>query len=197
MSVRALPLALPLLLLAGVAAAEPLASTWVATCSKKDEPTLWWMITAAEPPKALADFDCAQLFLDGAPCTHALGFGTVRALVDGTYGGLPVYELRYLPYGNATTILGFLDRNRDGVVYVPASGPADVSGAPVQGASTRADRAQLLHSYLLQRQRSSNVNRGTTLHVWTCPQAPVTLPEYELYELGMSVQWHLGRYVPR
>lgn len=196
MSRRATALLLPLLLLAGAAAAEPLATTWVATCSKKDEPTLWWMITAAEPPKALADYDCAQLFLDGAPCSNALGFGTVRALVDGTYGGLPVYELRYLPYGNATTILGFLDRNRDGVAYVPATA-GDVAGAQVQGASSRADRALLLQSYLMQRQRSSNVNRGTTLHVWTCPQAPVTLPEYELYELGMSVQWHVGRHVPR
>lgn len=173
------------------------AVSWTATCTQRDEPTLWWALVAPEPPPAPADFACPGTFLDGVDCTRTIGFGKLRATGD-VVMGKPVWEVRYLPYGDAPTVLRFLDRDDQGVVFVAKLRP-DKPGvpAPIDPDAKRLDRGDLLVRYLTQREKSSAATTGVALHLWTCPEADFTSPDADIEAQGMTVVRHVGRFVLR
>lgn len=170
---------------------------WTATCTDREEPTLWWALTVESAPPQPADFTCPLIFLDGVDCQLSVGFG--KLLDSGeTHNGKPVWEVRYLPYGDGTTILSFLDRTEQGVTFVPKLKPTK-PGVPamVDPDARSLSRDELFLRYLTQREKSSHATAGVTLHLWTCPEAPFTVPEADLAAQGMSVRTHVGKFVLR
>lgn len=182
----------------GVASAAAPATNWTATCTARDEPTVWWVLAADAPPKVLPDYACTGLYFESVECPNAMGFGRIRSTGE-YYGGKLQYELRYLPYGDSSIILRLLDYGEGGVVFVPKP-PLPRPGEAVAPASSeplRLERTELMLRYLSQRERSSAVTTGITLHVWTCPDDTFTIPEAEAAAQGMTVRRHEGRFVLR
>lgn len=171
---------MPLLLLVPLALS---ATSWNATCSTSADASVWFALMQAPTAPPSPDFDCAGLFLDGAACPQAIGFGKIRP-TGNTSGGAPTYELRYLPSGNTSSILTFLDRPAGGVLFTP---PA------VAGIDATTSTTDLFEQWLEQRARASQPTKDITIHTWTCPAAPFDLHPLAWEGLGMKRVAHAGR----
>ena len=177
-------------MLFGLLAAALAADSWNATCATKNDPSVWFVFSGAPDAPPLPDFDCKGLFFDSTvSCTQTLGVGKIKP--SGTSpGGIPLLELRFLPYGDSTTIRSFLSQPGGGVVYKPPAVPAATSYAAQPPPATASE---LLGQYLLQRNKASAATANVTLHVWTCPEAPFTAPVDAITPFGMKLQPHVGR----
>ena len=166
------------------------ADSWNATCPTADDPSVWFVFAAAPDAPPLPDFDCKGLFFDGTvSCTQTLGLGKIRpgALSP---GGIPLVELRYLPAGDSTGLMGFFSRLDGGVLYKPPAVAAPTSYAATPPPSTPS---QLLEMYLTQRNKASAATSNVTLHVWSCPDAKFTPPMAAIEPYGMKLVQHQGR----
>jgi hypothetical protein len=166
------------------------ADSWTAACPTKDDPSVWFVFAAAPDAPPLPDFDCKGLFFDGTvSCTQAVGLGKIRP--SGTSpGGIPLLELRYLPYGDITGIMGFFSRLDGGVLY---KAPAVAPPAGYAATPPPSTASQLLELYLTQRNKASAATNNVVLHVWTCPDAKFVPPTAAIDPYGMKLVQHVGR----
>jgi hypothetical protein len=177
-----------MLLLAALAAATP--SGWTPTCATKDAGTLWFVFEGKPREKenpAPPDFTCPGLFFDGVVCGNAVGMGKVTFTSKNSIGQ-DQWELRYLPYGETTSIVGFLNKEGGGVLFTPIYLPATPSIDDPPPAPS-----ELLRQYLIKRQKASQATQGIVLHTWTCPAAGFDVPTEELEPHGMSHRPHTAR----
>lgn len=163
---------------------------WVPTCAAKDSPSVWFVFEGKPPEKdapAAPDFVCPGLFFEGVACGSSVGMGKVVQTGVNTIDQ-PMYELRYLPYGETTSIIGFLNKEGGGVQFKPLDTAvvASISDPP-------PDPAELLRQYLIKRQKASQATQGIVLHAWTCPTAVFSVPIEELEPNGMTYKPHLAR----
>lgn len=177
-----------MLLLATLALAA--SNGWVPTCATKDAPSLWFVFEGKPPEKdapAPPDFVCPGLFFEGVLCGNSVGMGKVVQTGVNTIGQ-PLFELRYLPYGETTSIIGFLNKEGGGVAFAPAimASVASVSEPP-------PDPSELLRQYLIKRQKASQATQGIVLHAWTCPTAVFSAPTEEMEPHGMTYKPHTAR----
>jgi hypothetical protein len=177
-----------MLLLTALALATP--NGWAPTCAAKDSGSLWFVFEGKPPEKdspAPPDFTCPGLFLDGVVCGNSVGVGKVSFTSKNSIGQ-DQFELRYLPYGETTSIMGFLNKQGGGVGFPPIYTPATPSmDDPPPNA------AELLRQYLIKRQQASQATQGIKLHTWTCPEAKFDVPIEEMEPHGMSHQAHTAR----
>jgi hypothetical protein len=173
------------MLLATLSSLALAASSWNATCSASDDASVWFALLQAPTATPSADFDCPGFFLDGAACPQTIGFGKVRPTGQ-QENGKPLYELRYLPYGNIQSIVTFLDRPGGGVLFTPPVVP----GLPASLATSTAD---LFEQWLEQRARASQPTKDIAIHMWTCPGATFDLHPMAWEALGMTRVTHVGR----
>lgn len=171
-------------LLASVALA---ASSWSPKCTAKDDPSVWFVFTAAPDAPPVPDFDCKGLFFESSiSCTQTIGMGKIRA-TGVNPAGHPTYELRYLPFGDLMKISAFLNSPGGGVEYkppaVPAASPAATPPPPKP--------EDLMRGYLTQRNKASAATKNVTLHVWYCPESPFFLPEDVIVPVGMKPEEHI------
>lgn len=175
-----------LALLPGALAAD----SWTATCPTKDDPSVWFVFAAAPDAPPLPDFDCKGLFFDSTvACTQTVGLGKIRP--SGTSpGGIPLLELRYLPYGDITGVMGFFSRLDGGVLYKvpPVASPTSYAATPPPSTAS-----ELLEQYLTQRNKASAATNNVALHVWTCPDAKFVPPTAAIDPYGMKLVQHVGR----
>lgn len=173
------------------------ATSWTATCTERDEPTLWWALLETTPPPQPADFSCANLFLDGYDCNRTVAVGKLWKTEE-LYLGRPVWQVRYLPYGDAAAVVRFLDRVDQGVVFVAKLKP-DKPGIPaeVDPEAKALTRDGLFLRYLTQREKSSALTTGLTMHIWNCPEDSFEPPEADIAAQGMSIVRHFGKFVLR
>jgi hypothetical protein len=164
------------------------ADSWTATCATANDPSVWFVFTSAPDAAPLPDYDCKGLFFETAACTQTVGLGKIRPS-GASPGGIPLLELRYLPYGDIPTIMGFMSRLDGGVTYKPPAVAATSYAAtpPPPGA------ADLLKAYLLQRNKASAATKNITLHVWSCPDAQFFPPEDAVTPYGMKLVEHIGK----
>lgn len=164
------------------------ADAWTATCPTKDDPSVYFIFTAAADAPPSPDFDCKGLFFEGMSCMQTVGIGKIKA--NGlSPGGLPVFELRYLPFGDMTSIVAFLNKPDGGVLYKrPPVAATTYAGTPPPPTPT-----ELFKLYLDQRNKASAATKGITLHTWTCPDAQFYPPEESITPFGMTLSEHLGR----
>lgn len=165
------------------------ADSWTPTCTAKDDPSVWFVFTAAPDTKPPPDFDCAGLFFDSSvACPQTLGVGKIRPS-GSSPGGIPLLELRYLPYGDKTKLLTFLNQPGGGVQFKPpataATSPAATPPPPSAG--------DLLGLYLKQRNKASAATKNVTLHVWICPESGLEPPMDQIEPFGMTLQPHTGK----
>ncbi|MDP2312408.1 MAG: hypothetical protein Q8P41_05845 [Pseudomonadota bacterium] len=181
------PLAL-LALLQGSPAAVA-ADSWVPTCPTKDDPSVWFVLAASPDAPPLPDFDCKGLFFDSTvACTQTVGLGKIRP-ASASPGGIPLLELRYLPYGDIGGIMGFFSRLDGGVLYkVPTVEATSYAATPPP-----ATAEDLLELYLNQRNKASAATNNVTLHVWSCPDAKFHAPVGAIDPYGMKLVEHLGK----
>lgn len=165
------------------------AESWTPTCPVADDPTVWFIFTAAPDAKPVPDYDCTGLFFDSTiACPQTLGLGKIVA--GGTSpGGIPLMELRYLPYGDKTTILKFLQQPGGGVQYKPPAVAATSYAATPPPPTTD----ELLKMYLMQRNKASAATKNVTLHLWICPEAGLSPPMDAIEPFGMKLQPHMGK----
>jgi hypothetical protein len=164
------------------------ADSWTATCPTPDDPSLWFIFTSAPDAPPLPDFDCKGLFFETAACTQTVGLGKILP-TGRSPGGIPLLELRYLPYGDIPTIMGFLARTDGGVQYKPPV----VQAASYAAQPPPPTNAELLGQYLMQRNKASAATKNVTIHIWTCPDAPFTPPNDAITPFGMNVVQHTGK----
>ena len=170
-------------------AAALAADSWTATCPTKDDPSVWFIFMSAPDAAPVPDFDCKGLFFDSTlSCTQTVGMGKIKA--SGTSpGGIPLLELRYLPYGDATTIRTFLSQPGGGVQYKP---PTVVAATPA-AQPPPPSAGDLLRMYLMQRNKASAATNNVTLHLWICPEAGLEPPMDAIEPFGMKLQPHIGK----
>ncbi|MFZ5477245.1 MAG: hypothetical protein ACOZNI_10775 [Myxococcota bacterium] len=173
-------------------AAMAASSSWTATCSTKDDASVWFVFAQAPDAPAQTDFDCKGLFFENVACTQSVGIGKIKPTgVSST--GHPQYELRYLPYGDVTSIVTFLNAPGGGVVYKlppPPPGQTYASTPPPPKPN------ELLKLYLDQRAKASAATKNVTLHVWSCPDAQFFPPEEAIKPYGTVLAEHVGRIAP-
>jgi hypothetical protein len=175
-----------------ISAAVAASSSWNATCAAKDDASVWFVFAQAPDAPAQTDFDCKGLFFDTTvACPQTVGVGKIRGTgVSPT--GHPQHELRYLPYGDLTSIVTFLNAPGGGVVYkAPTVAPTTYAGTPPP-----PKPAELLKLYLEQRAKASAPTKNITLHVWSCPDAQFFPPDEAIAPFGMKLAEHLGRLAP-
>lgn len=166
------------------------AESWTAPCPTRDDPSMWFVFAAAPDVPPLTEFDCQGLFFDSTlSCTQTIGIGKVRPN-GASPGGSPLVELRYLPYGDKTGIIGFLSRLEGGVLYKPPAAAAPTSHTATPAPSTAS---QLFELYLNQRNKASAATANVALHVWTCPDAPFVPPTAAIEPFGMKLVQHVGK----
>lgn len=170
------------------------ADSWTATCPTRDDPSVWFVFAAAplppEAPPLASDFDCMGLFFDSTvACPQTVGLGKIRP-GDTSPGGIPLLELRYLPYGDSAGIVRFLSQPQGGVLYKLPTIAAPTSYAATPPPSTAS---QLLELYLNQRNKASAATNNVALHVWTCPDAKFVPPVAAIEPYGMKLVQHQGR----
>lgn len=165
------------------------AESWTATCPTKDDPSIWFLFSSAADAPPVTDYDCFGLFFDSTiACTQTVGVGKIRA--GGTSpGGIPLLELRYLPYGDKTGILTFLQQPGGGVLYKPPAVAATSYAATPPPPSAE----DLLRMYLMQRNKASAATNNVTLHVWICPDAGLSPPMDAIEPFGMKLVPHMGK----
>ncbi len=177
-----------MLLFAALALAAP--SGWTPSCSAKDDGALWFVFEGKPPEKespSPPDFTCPGVFFDSVVCANSVGMGKVTFTAKNTIGQ-DQYELRYLPYGETTSIVGFLNKVGGGVLFTPIYTPPTPSmDDPPPNA------AELLRQYLIKRQKASQATQGIVLHTWTCPAAGFEAPTEEMDPHGMSHRAHSAR----
>lgn len=177
------------LLLARLVSPALAAESWTATCPTKDDPSVWFVLTSAPDAAPLPDYDCKGLFFDSTvSCTQTVALGKIRPSGQSP-GGIPLLELRYLPYGDKATILTFLSQPGGGVLYKPPASTATTPAAQPPPATA----TDLLRTHLLQRKQASAATKNTTLHVWTCPGVEFTPPTDAIEPFGMKLQQHVGK----
>lgn len=172
------------------ALAEALNNSWVPTCPTRDAPAVWFAFEGAPPAKdapAPPDFTCPGLFLEDVVCGNLVGVGKVAQTGTNALGQAQ-FELRYLPYGDATTILGFLNKDGGGVLFKPIYTPAVPSAD-----DPPPDPSELVRQYLIKRHQASQPTQGITLHTWTCPGGGFTAPTEEIEPHGMKARAHSAR----
>jgi len=177
-----------MLLLSTLVLAAP--SGWAPTCPTKDAPLLWFVFEGAPPAKEAAappDFTCLGLFFDGVVCGNSVGIGKVSFTTNNSIGQAQ-YQLRYLPYGETTSIVGFLNKEGGGVSFAPIYTP------PVPSIDDPPPNpAELLRQFLIKRQKASQATQGIILHTWTCPAATLEVPTEEMEPHGMTHRAHTAR----
>lgn len=177
-----------MMLLASLALA--LSNGWVPTCTAKDSPSLWFVFEGKPPAKdapSPPEFVCPGLFLEGVACGASVGMGKVVQAGENAIGQ-PEFELRYLPNGDTTSVIGFLNKEGGGVKFKPLYTPATPSvGDPPP------DPAELLRQYLVQRYKASQPTQGIVFHGWTCPAATFLVPTEEMEPNGMQFRPHTAR----
>ncbi len=177
-------------MLLGLLYAALAADSWNATCAAKDDPSVWFVFTSAPDAPALPDFDCKGLFFDSTvACTQTVGLGKIRPGGATSSGGQPLLELRYLPFGDATTIRTFLSQPGGGVVHKPPTTPATTPAATPPPLNS----VELLAQYLHSRAKASAPTKNITLHVWSCPDSGFIPPTEAIEPYGMKLQEHQGR----
>lgn len=162
------------------------ASSWSPQCTSKTDPSVWFVFMAAADAKPVPEFECKGLFIEQMSCTQTLGFGKIKEAAP-TPGGLPTYELRYLPSGDLMTIMTFLNGVGGGVAYKPPAQPAASPAATLPPPKPE----DLMRGYLNQRNKASAATKGVTLHVWYCPESPFFVPEDAVTPVGMLLQEHI------
>ncbi len=164
------------------------ATTWTATCPVPTDPSVWFVFSSAPDAAPLTDYDCKGLFFENASCTQTVGIGKIRP--SGTsLGGIPLLELRYLPYGDIPTIIAFLSRVDGGVLYKPP-----VVAATTYAATPPPDTAgDLMQLYLDQRNKASAATKNITLHIWICPGAGFEPPLASITAVGTTLATHTGK----
>ncbi len=177
-----------MLLLAALAGA--VSNAWVPTCTTREAPTLWFGFEGAPPAKdapAPPDFTCPGLFLGDVVCGNLVGLGKAAETGKNTIGQAQ-YELRFLPYGETSSIMGFLNKDGGGVPFKPLYTPpvASIDDPP-------PDPTELLRQFLIKRQKASQPTQGIILHVWSCPGAAFFPPTEEIEPHGMTVRTHTAR----
>ncbi len=145
------------------------AQTWTPTCTTAADNTVW-MVLEAPAPVAPPDYICPGLFVGGVGCDRIVGIATVR-----TAGYTP--RLAWLPAGEGSTVLDFLDKAKGGVGLT----------------SDAATTTMLIDSWLADRSRASAPVAGVTLHLWVCPDAPTLAPDTP----GITTRVRTGRVVLR
>jgi len=176
-------------MLLGLLSLASAADSWTATCATKDDPSVWFVLSAAPDVPPLADYDCKGLFFDSTvSCTQTVGVGKIRP-DSASAGGIPLLDLRYLPYGDAQTIRTFLSQPGGGVPYKP---PATAFSTPA-AAPAPLTATDLLEQYLEQRNKASAATKNITLHIWSCPDAKFTPPVDAIEPYGMKYLLHQGR----
>lgn len=176
-------------MLIGLLTAALAADSWNANCPTRDDPSVWFVLASAPDAPPLPDYDCKGLFFDSTvACTQTVGVGKIRP--SGTSpGGIPLMELRYLPYGDIPTIMTFLSQPGGGVEYkLPPVAATTYAATPPP-----ASPSELLGKYLMQRNKASAATKNVTLHVWTCPDAKFTPPMDAIEPFGMKYQAHTGK----
>jgi hypothetical protein len=145
------------------------AQTWTPTCISAKDPTVW-LVLEAPAAVAVPDFTCPGLYVGGVPCDHIVGVATVR-VSDYTP------RLAWLPAGEGSTLLEFLDKGRGGVAF-----PSELQRPTA-----------LVDAWLADRARASAARDGVTLHAWACPEAPGVTSDTP----GLAVRQRTGRVVLR
>lgn len=177
-----------MLLLSALALAAPM--SWTPTCATKDAGNLWFVFEGKPPEKDSAsppDFTCPGMFFDGLACGNSVGMGKVTFTAKNSLGQ-DQYELRYLPYGESTSIVGFLNKEGGGVLFPPIYTPAVPSAD-----DPPPNAAELLRQYLIKRQKASQATQGIVLHTWTCPATSFEVPTEEMEPHGMTHRAHSAR----
>lgn len=177
-------------MLPGLFALALAADSWNATCAAKDDPSVWFVFTSAADAPPLPDYDCKGLFFDSTvSCTQTVGMGKIRPAAEQPGGGTPILELRYLPYGNAQTIVTFLSQPGGGVVHKP---PTQAATSPA-ATPPPLNSVELLSQYLHSRAKASAPTKNITLHVWSCPDSGFIPPTEAISPYGMKLVEHSGR----
>ncbi len=178
-----------LLGLLGLIAPALAADSWNATCTAKDDPSVWFVLAAAPDAPPLPEFECKGLFFDSTlSCTQTVGLGKIRPGATSP-GGIPLLELRYLPYGAIPTVVGFLSQPGGGVLYKPPAGPVAATPAAVP---PPLNSVELLRFYLEQRAKASAATKNITLHIWSCPDSGFIAPDDAITPYGMKLVEHSG-----
>lgn len=164
------------------------ANAWNATCAARNEASVWFVFAQAPDLPSSPDFDCKGLFFDNVACAQVIGLGKILSN-ELSPGGLPLYELRFLPYGDTFTLVNFLNKPDGGVVYKLPPAPKTTYAATPPPASP----SELLRLYLTQRNKASAATKNVALHVWTCPEAPFDAPDAVITPVGMTLVEHYGR----
>jgi hypothetical protein len=172
------------------ALAYAVATNWVPSCPARDAANLWFVFEGKPPEKdapAPPDFVCQGLFMETVACPNSVGMGKVTPLAPNSIGQKQ-YELRYLPYGETTQVMGFMDKEGGGVLFKPLYTPAtpSLNDPP-------PDAAELFRQYLIQRKKASQATQGITVHTWTCPNAEFYPPTEEMDPNGMKLVRHTAR----
>ncbi len=159
-------------------------SAWTPTCESRTDTSVWFVLTGATGTTSVTkDFNCDGLFFDGTPCSQTVAVGKIKYKETNNLGRA-VHELRYLPYGDITGIVTFLNQPGGGVAYVPPS-TAGLSPAATPAPPTSAE---LLRVYLEKRNKAFAATKGVTINLWTCPDAPFVVPDDVISPVGMIVR---------
>ena len=186
-------LTLALSYLAIVGPAWPAANAWNPTCTSSADPSVWFVFTATDPKAAPStDYDCAGLFYESTACPTTLGLGKISPTGTDSVG-YSTYDLRYLPAGDLTTIVMFLNQPGGGVLYKTPS----VVATSYAASAPPPQPEDLLSMYLQQRNKASAATTGVALHVWTCPDIDFSVPDELLKPTGLVLVRHTGKVVPR
>lgn len=181
-------LALALLALHSFSPADA-STAWNPVCTSAADPSVWFVFTSTDP-KATPnpDYDCLGLFYDTTTCLSTLGLGKIKQTGTDS-SGYSTFELRYLPAGDLVTIVTFLNQPGGGVLYktptVVASSPAAAVAPP--------QPEDLVSMYLQQRNKASAATSGVAMHLWTCPDLPIDVPNELLTPTGLQLILHTGK----
>lgn len=157
---------------------------WTPTCESRTDTSVWFVLSGASGTTSeTKDFNCAGLFFGSTPCTQTVAVGKIKFLETNNVGR-PVHELRYLPYGDLAGVVGFLGKPGGGVAYKYPT-PTGLSPAATPPPPTTSE---LFRGYLEQRNKASAATKGVTINLWTCPDAPFTVPDDLITPVGMTVQ---------
>lgn len=193
------------LLVAFFALVSPLAraaaTQWIPHCATKDENTVWFVLAAPAPkaekkdgataapagpaPVTNPDFSCTGLFFDTVPCTETVVLGKISQIGEKVLE--PVFELRYVPSGETSSILSFLDRTGPNVLFTPKAVPGATASTPPPS------REDLFRGWLEKRRLASGATQGVVIHVWICPEGDFSPPDEEITPYGMRLVPHFGR----
>jgi hypothetical protein len=164
------------------------ASSYEPSCTSKSDPSLWWVFSGATgTTSATNDYSCKGMFFGSISCTTTVGLGRLYQ-TEVNPAGYPLYELRYLPYGDMLGILSFFQKPGMGVLFTPPSTP----GLSPAATPPPPSREEYLRLHIEDRLKASAATQGITMHIWYCPEAPVGLPMERLEEIGMKVDPRLA-----